>query len=609
MHSTGEETDCMSKVIGIDLGTTNSCVAVVEGGKPVVITNAEGERTTPSVVAFTKDGERLVGGAAKRQIATNSGRTISSIKRHMGSDYRVHIDGKDLTPQEISAMILAKIRRDAESYLGEPVTEAVITVPAYFDDSQRKATQDAGRIAGLNVLRIINEPTAAAVAYGLDNEAAQKILVYDLGGGTFDVSIIEIEDGTFTVLATGGDTHLGGDDFDQRIVEYAVAEFKKSDRIDLSRDPAAMGRLKEEAEKAKKELSAAPSAQLNLPFIAVGKDGPHHLDISLSRPQFEMMTGDLLARTVAPVQNALRDAGISASQLGKVLLVGGSTRMPAVERQVKELLGCEPSHSLNPDECVAMGAAVQGGGKLAGATGAAAQGLVLMDVTPLTLSIETLGGVATPLITRNSMIPTRKSQIFTTARPMQTSVEINVLQGERHFARDNKSLGKFKLTGIRASFSSKPQIEVTFDIDVNGVVKVSAKDLGTGREQNITITGSTNLSENEIQRAMADAAAYEAEDSRRKERLDLHNQAEVLAYKVDEALSKCKKELDKDEKNRIKTDLANLRRCLRKDKPEKMNENEEANLRQAKTQLEESANHLMVLYTSEQGTDGTNNAL
>ena len=572
----------MIKVIGIDLGTTNSCVAVVEGGKPVVITNAEGERTTPSVVAFTKDGERLVGGAAKRQIATNSGRTISSIKRHMGSDYRVHIDGKDLTPQEISAMILAKIRRDAESYLGEPVTEAVITVPAYFDDSQRKATQDAGRIAGLNVLRIINEPTAAAVAYGLDNEAPQKILVYD----------------------------LGGDDFDERIVEYAVAEFKKSDRIDLSRDPAAMGRLKEEAEKAKKELSSAPSAQLNLPFIAVGKDGPHHLDLSLSRPQFEMMTGDLLARTVTPVQNALRDAGISASQLGKVLLVGGSTRMPAVERQVRELLGCEPSHSLNPDECVAMGAAVQGGllqggGKLAGATGAAAQGLVLMDVTPLTLSIETLGGVATPLITRNSMIPTRKSQIFTTARPMQTSVEINVLQGERHFARDNKSLGKFKLNGIRGGFSSKPQIEVTFDIDVNGVVKVSAKDLGTGREQNITITGSTNLSENEIQRAMADAAAYEAEDSRRKERLELHNQAEVLAYKVDEALSKCKKELDRDEKNRIKTDVANLRRCLRKDKPEKMNETEEAALRQAKSQLEESANHLMMLYAAEQGQDGS----
>ena len=532
-----------------------------------------------------------MGGAAKRQIATNSGRTVSSIKRYMGSDHRVHIDGRDLTPQEISAMILTKIRRDAESYLGEPVTEAVITVPAYFDDSQRKATQDAGRIAGLNVLRIINEPTAAAVAYGLDNEAPQKILVYDLGGGTFDVSIIEIEDGTFTVLATGGDTHLGGDDFDERIVEWAVAEFRRSDRIDLTKDPAAMGRLKEEAEKAKKELSSALSAQLNLPFIAVGKDGPHHLDLSLGRPQFEMMTGDLLARTVQPVQNALRDAGLSASQLGKVLLVGGSTRMPAVERQVRELLGCEPSHTLNPDECVAMGAAVQGGllqggGKLAGATGAAAQGLVLMDVTPLTLSIETLGGVATPLITRNSMIPTRKSQIFTT--------------GERHFARDNKSLGKFKLTGIRSGFSSKPQIEVTFDIDVNGVVKVSAKDLGTGREQNITITGSTNLSENEIQRAMADAAAYEEEDTRRRERLELHNQAEMLAYKVDEALSKCKKELDKDEKNRVKNDLASLRRCLRKDKPEKMNETEEANLRQAKSQLEASANHLMVLYSTEQ---------
>ena len=604
----------MSKIIGIDLGTTNSCVAVMEGGEPVVIANSEGARTTPSVVGFTKTGDRLVGQVAKRQAITNPENTVSSIKRQMGTDHKVTLNGKEYTPQQVSAMILQKLKADAEAYLGETVTDAVITVPAYFNDSQRQATKDAGTIAGLNVKRIINEPTAASLAYGIDKEEDQKIMVYDLGGGTFDVSIIEMGDGVTEVLATNGDTHLGGDDFDQRIVEYAVAEFKKSDRIDLSRDPAAMGRLKEEAEKAKKELSAAPSAQLNLPFIAVGKDGPHHLDISLSRPQFEMMTGDLLARTVAPVQNALRDAGISASQLGKVLLVGGSTRMPAVERQVKELLGCEPSHSLNPDECVAMGAAVQGGllqggGKLAGATGAAAQGLVLMDVTPLTLSIETLGGVATPLITRNSMIPTRKSQIFTTARPMQTSVEINVLQGERHFARDNKSLGKFKLTGIRASFSSKPQIEVTFDIDVNGVVKVSAKDLGTGREQNITITGSTNLSENEIQRAMADAAAYEAEDSRRKERLDLHNQAEVLAYKVDEALSKCKKELDKDEKNRIKTDLANLRRCLRKDKPEKMNENEEAALRQAKTQLEESANHLMVLYTSEQGTDGTNNAL
>ena len=439
-------------------------------------------------------------------------------------------------------MILAKIRRDAESYLGEPVTEAVITVPAYFDDSQRKATQDAGRIAGLNVLRIINEPTAAAVAYGLDNEAAQKILVYDLGGGTFDVSIIEIEDGTFTVLATGGDTHLGGDDFDQRIVEYAVAEFKKSDRIDLSRDPAAMGRLKEEAEKAKKELSAAPSAQLNLPFIAVGKDGPHHLDISLSRPQFEMMTGDLLARTVAPVQNALRDAGISASQLGKVLLVGGSTRMPAVERQVKELLGCEPSHSLNPDECVAMGAAVQGGllqggGKLAGATGAAAQGLVLMDVTPPPRWAS--GHPRRPPATASSP-PPPPPRTPPPPPPGPAGGEKSAGGGGR-LAPETQGVGKIQPTRIRGRFSSKLQIEVTFDIDVNGVVKVSAKDLGTGREQNITITGSTNLSENEIQRAMADAAAYEAEDSRRKERLDLHNQAEVLAYKVDEALSKCKK--------------------------------------------------------------------
>ena len=623
----------MSKIIGIDLGTTNSCVAVMDGKNPKVIENAEGNRTTPSVVAIQDSGEVLVGQPARRQAVTNPTNTFFAIKRLIGRNFDdpvvakdkgmvpyeivkgpngdawVRAHGKDYSPQQVSAFTLGKMKEAAEAYLGETVTQAVITVPAYFNDAQRQATKDAGKIAGLEVLRIINEPTAAALAYGLEKNEGQKIAVYDLGGGTFDVSILEIGDGVFEVKSTNGDTFLGGEDFDLRLVDYLADEFKKEQGVDLRTDKLALQRLKEEAEKAKKELSAAPSAQLNLPFIAVGKDGPHHLDLSLSRPQFEMMTGDLLARTVAPVQNALRDAGISASQLGKVLLVGGSTRMPAVERQVKELLGCEPSHSLNPDECVAMGAAVQGGllqggGKLAGATGAAAQGLVLMDVTPLTLSIETLGGVATPLITRNSMIPTRKSQIFTTARPMQTSVEINVLQGERHFARDNKSLGKFKLTGIRASFSSKPQIEVTFDIDVNGVVKVSAKDLGTGREQNITITGSTNLSENEIQRAMADAAAYEAEDSRRKERLDLHNQAEVLAYKVDEALSKCKKELDKDEKNRIKTDLANLRRCLRKDKPEKMNENEEANLRQAKTQLEESANHLMVLYTSEQGESG-----
>ena len=592
----------MSKVIGIDLGTTNSCVAVVENGKPVVITNAEGERTTPSVVAFTKDGERLVGGAAKRQLATNAARTVSSIKRHMGSDYRIRIDGKDLTPQEISAMILQKLRHDAESYLGEPVTDAVITVPAYFDDSQRKATQDAGRIAGLNVLRIINEPTAAAVAYGLDNGAAQKVLIYDLGGGTFDVSIIEIENGAFTVLATGGDTALGGDDFDQRIVDWMVQQFQSSDRIDLRRDPAAMGRLKEEAEKAKKELSAAASVQLNLPFIAVGHDGPHHLDLTLSRAQFEMMTGDLLARTVQPVQRALSDAGVSPRQLDKVLLVGGSTRMPAVVRKVREILGTEPSRGLNPDECVAMGAAVQGGllqggGKLAGAAGQASQGLVLMDVTPLTLSIETLGGVATPLIERNSMIPTRKSQIFTTARAFQTSVEINVLQGERHFARDNKSLGKFKLGGIHSGFVEKPQIEVTFDIDVNGVVKVSAKDLATGRQQEITITGSTNLSEAEVQRAMADAAAYEAEDARRRARMELHNQAELLGYTVEEALSKCKKELPKEEADAVRADLNALRKCIRRDKPERMNETEAENLCAAKEKLEHSAAHLMNLYT------------
>ncbi len=599
----------MGKVIGIDFGTTNSCVAVVEAGKPVVIPNAEGERTTPSVLAFTKDGERLVGSAAKRQLATNTARTISSIKRHMGTNYQVRVDGKDLNPQTISAMILQKLRKDAEAYLGESVTDAVITVPAYFDDSQRKATQDAGRIAGLNVLRIINEPTAAAVAYGLENEAAQKVLVYDLGGGTFDVSIIEIEDGTFTVLATGGDTQLGGDDFDERIVDYLVQEFLKSDRIDLRKDPAAMGRLKEEAEKAKKELSAAISTQINLPFIAVDREGPHHMDISLTRAQFEMMTGDLLERTSQPVQVALTDAGISPSQLNRVLLVGGSTRMPAVSRKVKEILGMEPSHGLNPDECVAMGAAIQGGllqggGKLEGATGQAAQGLVLMDVTPLTLSIETLGGVATPLIQRNSMIPTRKSQIFTTARALQTSVEINVLQGERHFARDNKSLGKFKLGGLRGGFVDKPQIEVTFDIDVNGVVKVSAKDMATGRQQEITITGSTNLSEADVQRAMADAAAYEAEDAQRKQRMELHNQAEMLSYAVEQGLTKHKKELDKEEVNRVKADLSNLRRCIRKDKPDRMSEAEMQNLAAAKTALEQSAAHLMNLYMADKQTSG-----
>ena len=594
----------MSKIIGIDLGTTNSCVAVMEGGEPVVIANSEGARTTPSVVGFTKTGDRLVGQVAKRQAITNPDNTVSSIKRQMGTDHKVTLNGKEYTPQQVSAMILQKLKADAEAYLGETVTEAVITVPAYFNDSQRQATKDAGTIAGLNVRRIINEPTAAALAYGVDKEDDQKIMVYDLGGGTFDVSIIEMGDGVTEVLATNGDTHLGGDDFDQRIIDWMADAFQTENGIDLRKDKMAAQRLKEAAEKAKIELSSAMSSQINLPFITADATGPKHLDMTLTRAKFNELTADLVDRTMTPVRKALQDAGLRASDLKKVLMVGGSTRIPAVYDAVKKELNCEPFKGINPDECVAVGAAIQGG-----VLNGEKKGLLLLDVTPLSLGIETLGGVATPLITRNSMIPTRKSQIFTTARPMQTSVEINVLQGERHFARDNKSLGKFKLNGIRASFSSKPQIEVTFDIDVNGVVKVSAKDLATGREQNITITGSTNLSENEIQRAMADAAAYEAEDSRRKERLDLHNQAEVLAYKVDEALSKCKKELDKDEKARVKADLANLRRCLRKDKPEKMNETEEAALRQAKSQLEASANHLMLLYSAEQtpggGTDST----
>ena len=548
----------MSKVIGIDLGTTNSCVAVVEGGKPVVITNAEGERTTPSVVAFTKDGERLVGGAAKRQIATNSGRTISSIKRHMGSDYRVHIDGKDLTPQEISAMILAKIRRDAESYLGEPVTEAVITVPAYFDDSQRKATQDAGRIAGLNVLRIINEPTAAAVAYGLDNEASQKILVYDLGGGTFDVSIIEIEDGTFTVLATGGDTHLGGDDFDQRIIDWMADAFQTENGIDLRKDKMAAQRLKEAAEKAKIELSSAMSSQINLPFITADATGPKHLDMTLTRAKFNELTADLVDRTMGPVRKALQDAGLRPSDLKKVLMVGGSTRIPAVYDAVKKELNCEPFKGINPDECVAVGAAIQGG-VLQGDV----KGLLLLDVTPLSLGIETLGGVCTKIIDRNTTIPTHKSQVFSTAADNQPSVEVNVLQGEREFARDNKSLGTFHLDGIAPAPRGVPQIEVTFDIDANGIVNVSAKDLGTGKEQHITITSSTNMSKEDVEKAVKEAEQYAAEDKKKREEVDIRNGADQMVFQTEKAMGEFGDKVSESEKTEVNAKLEALKEALK----------------------------------------------
>ncbi|MCI6738955.1 MAG: molecular chaperone DnaK, partial [Intestinibacter sp.] len=504
----------MGKIIGIDLGTTNSCVAVMEGGSPTIISNAEGFRTTPSIVAFTKDNERLVGDTAKRQSVTNADRTISSIKRHMGTNYTVNIDGKKWTPEEISAMILQKLKKDAESYLGESVTEAVITVPAYFNDSQRKATSDAGKIAGLEVKRIINEPTAAALSYGLDNESDQKIMVYDLGGGTFDVSIIEIGDGIIEVMATCGDNHLGGDDFDKKIADYLIEEFKKSEKIDLSKDIVALQRVREEAEKAKKELSTAVTTNINLPFIAVGKDGPKHMNIDLSRAKFDELTYDLVEKTVIPVKNALSDAGISTSELSKVLLVGGSTRIKAVQDKVKEIIGKEPSKNLNPDECVALGAAIQGG-KLAGDPGL--NEVLLLDVTPLSLSIETMGGVSTRLIERNSTIPTKYSQIFTTAANFQTSVDIKVLQGERRFAKDNKVIGEFKLKGIKRAPRGVPQIEVTFEIDANGILNVSAKDLKTGNSQSITITASSNLSDEDIEKAIRDAQSYASEDNKRKE--------------------------------------------------------------------------------------------
>ena len=503
----------MSKIIGIDLGTTNSCVAVMEGGSPTIISNAEGFRTTPSVVAFSKNGEKLIGDTAKRQSVTNTDRTISSIKRHMGTNYTVKIDNKNLSPEEISAMILTKLKKDAESYLGETVNEAVITVPAYFNDSQRKATSDAGKIAGLEVKRIINEPTAAALSYGLDNESSQKIMVYDLGGGTFDVSIIEIGDGVIEVLATCGDNHLGGDDFDKQVADYLIEEFKKIEGIDLSKDVVALQRVKEEAEKAKKELSSAMSTNINLPFIAVGKDGPKHMDITLTRAKFDELTYDLVERTVIPVKNALNDAGVSISELSKVLLVGGSTRIKAVQEKVKQITGKEANKSLNPDECVALGAAIQGG-KLSGEPGL--NEVLLLDVTPLSLSIETMGGVSTRLIGRNSTIPTKYSQIFTTAANFQTSVDIKVLQGERRFAKDNKLIGEFKLKGIKRAMRGVPQIEVTFEIDANGILNVSAKDLKNGNSQSITITASSNLSEEDIQRAIRDAKSYECEDDKRR---------------------------------------------------------------------------------------------
>ncbi|MCR5345520.1 MAG: molecular chaperone DnaK [Lachnospiraceae bacterium] len=549
----------MGKIIGIDLGTTNSCVAVMEGGKPTVIANTEGLRTTPSIVAFTKTGERLVGEPAKRQAVTNADHTISSIKREMGTDYKKDIDGKKYSPQEISAMILQKMKADAEGYLGEKVTEAVITVPAYFNDAQRQATKDAGKIAGLDVKRIINEPTAASLAYGLDNEHEQKIMVYDLGGGTFDVSIIEIGDGVIEVLSTSGDNRLGGDDFDQKVVDWMLDEFKKAEGIDLSTDKMALQRLKEAAEKAKKELSSATTTNINLPFITANQDGPKHFDMNLTRAKFDELTRDLVDRTATPVQNALRDAGITAADLGQVLLVGGSTRIPAVQDKVKALTGKEPSKALNPDECVAIGAAIQGG-KLAGDTGAGE--ILLLDVTPLSLSIETMGGVATRLIERNTTIPTKKSQIFSTAADNQTAVDINVVQGERQFARDNKSLGQFRLDGIPPARRGVPQIEVTFDIDANGIVNVSAKDLGTGKEQHITITAGSNMSDSDIEKAVKEAAEFEAQDKKRKEAIDTRNDADSFVFQTEKALEEVGAQLSDSDKAPVEEDIKALKAML-----------------------------------------------
>jgi len=576
----------MSKIIGIDLGTTNSCVAVMEGGKPVVIANTEGARTTPSVVAFTKNGERLVGEPAKRQAVTNADKTIASIKRHMGSDYRVTIDDKKYSPQEISAMILQKLKADAESYLGEKVTEAVITVPAYFNDAQRQATKDAGKIAGLDVKRIINEPTAAALAYGLDNENEQKIMVYDLGGGTFDVSVIEIGDGVIEVLATSGDNHLGGDDFDNKLTQYMIDEFKRTEGVDLSGDKMAMQRLKEAAEKAKKELSSAANTNINLPFITATAEGAKHFEMNLTRAKFDELTADLVERTIIPVQNALRDAGITASELSKVLLVGGSTRIPAVQDKVKQLTGKEPSKNLNPDECVAIGASIQGG-KLAGDAGAG--DILLLDVTPLTLSIETMGGIATHLIERNTTIPTKKSQIFSTAADNQTAVDINVVQGERQFAKDNKSLGRFQLDGIAPAPRGIPQIEVTFDIDANGIVNVSAKDLGTGKEQHITITAGSNMSDAEIDKAVKEAAEFEAQDKKRKEGIEARNDADAMVFQTEKALKEVGDKVSADDKAKVQAEIDNMKALLDRTNIDNMSDADVDEIKAAKEKLMESA--------------------
>ena len=588
----------MGKIIGIDLGTTNSCVAVMEGGKPVVIANAEGIRTTPSIVAFTKSGERLVGEPAKRQAVTNADKTISSIKRHMGSDYKVAIDGKNYTPQEISAMILQKLKADAESYLGETVTEAVITVPAYFNDAQRQATKDAGKIAGLEVKRIINEPTAAALAYGLENETEQKVMVYDLGGGTFDVSIIEIGDGVIEVLSTNGDTKLGGDDFDQAIINWMIEEFKKAEGVDLSTDKMALQRLKEAAEKAKKELSSATTTNINLPFITATADGPKHFDKDLSKAKFEELVHDLVERTAIPVQNAMKDAGLNYSEISKVLLVGGSTRVPCVQEKVKQLTGKEPNKSLNPDECVAVGASVQGG-KLAGDAGAG--DILLLDVTPLSLSIETMGGIATKLIERNTTIPTKKSQVFSTAADNQTAVDINVLQGERQFAKDNKSLGQFRLDGIPPARRGVPQIEVTFDIDANGIVNVSAKDLGTGKEQHITITSGSNMSDADIEKAVKEAAEFEAQDKKRKEGIEARNDADSMVFQTQKALDEAGDKLSASDKEAVEADLNALKAVIDRTTPESMTDADIEEIKAGKEKLMNSAQALFAkLYEQNQ---------